>query len=169
MRAAVLDYQHSAATRSDLGTLASIQNKFVRIAALRFRETLLEFIDPLPAKAESALAAALAPDSDQQAALIVPTRPTRLTPGESVTITAIAPGARPVTAVTLCWREAGRAAWNEIAMQHAGRRTWRAALTMPQGISGGIEWRVIALFGGAPDALTVEAPPAGAAPYLMSQ
>ena len=45
VRAAVLSFQHTVATRNDLGMLASIHNKFVRIATFRFRASLLEFLD----------------------------------------------------------------------------------------------------------------------------
>ena len=85
-RAAALSFQHTVATRNDLGMLASVHNKFVRIATFRFRASLLEFVEELSPEAEAAYAATLAPDVDLPAALIVPTRPTRLAPGERATI-----------------------------------------------------------------------------------
>ena len=105
-RAAVLSFQHTVATRNDLGMLASIHNKFVRIATFRFRASLLEFLDELPPEAEAAYAAALAPDTELLAAVFVPTRPTRLAPGETVTVTAIAPGQLEVVDVGLLLAEA---------------------------------------------------------------
>ncbi|MFZ1771475.1 MAG: hypothetical protein WAU00_19860, partial [Caldilinea sp.] len=72
VRAAVLSFQHTVATRNDLGMLASVHNKFVRIATFRFSASLLEFLDELPPAAEAAYQAALAPD-ELPAALFVPT------------------------------------------------------------------------------------------------
>jgi hypothetical protein len=63
MREAVLAFQHTVATRNDLGMLASVHNKFVRIATFRLRASMLEFLDELPPEAEAARAASIAPDT----------------------------------------------------------------------------------------------------------
>lgn len=162
MREAVLAYQHSVATRNDLGTLASIHNKFVRIAAFRLGASLLEFLDELPADAEEARQRALAPDTSLEAAVIVPTRPTRLVAGEAVVITAIAPGTRELTNITLCWRPVDATTWRCERMIHVGRRTYKAVLNQPLEVSNGIEYVVRATFAGMPAPVIVTAPPEGA-------
>jgi len=159
VRAAVLSFQHTVATRNDLGMLASIHNKFVRIATFRFRASLLEFLDELPAGAEAAYQAALAPDA-LPALLFVPTRPTRLAPGEQVTITAVAPGAHEVTNMTLWWRTLGQQDWHTVRMQNEGRRTFAALLSMPDSAEWGIEYYVEAQFASSPSPVRLTAPPA---------
>jgi hypothetical protein len=167
-REAVLSFQHTVATRNDLGMLASVHNKFVRIATFRFRASLLEFMEELPPEAEAAYAAALAPDVDLPAALIVPTRPTRLAPGECVTITAVAPGMLEVSSVELLWRRLGAGAWQAVSMSQVGRRTYAYELNMPPGVET-IEYKVQATFASSPTPIVLIAPPAGGATsYLIS-
>lgn len=157
-REAVLSFQRGVATRSDLGTLASIHNKFVRIATWRFHEALLEFIDPLPEAAESALIAALAPDETLEPEVIVPTRPTRLSQGEQVRITALTPGALPVNDVDLQWRLLNSSSWNTTPMELRGRRTYVANLSQPSEAFESLEYRVKATFLGGHDVLTKYSP-----------
>jgi hypothetical protein len=169
VREAVLSFQHTVATRNDLGMLASIHNKFVRIATFRMQASLLEFLDELPPEAQTAHAAALAPDTELDAAVIVPTRPTRLAPGESLTLTALAPGLLEVAAVTLHWRRLEAGAWQRQPMHWVARRTYAATLQMPSDADGGIEYYVAAEFAAAPAPRLVTAPPAGAAVrYLIT-
>jgi len=165
-REAVLAFQHAVATRNDLGMLASVHNKFVRIATFRLRESLLEFLDELPPEAEVARMAALAPDTDLEATIIVPTRPTRCSPSESVRITAIGPGMRELSEIALRWRPVGVGNWHSIHMKHAGRRTYTAVLVMPLDANAGIEYMVRATFAGTPTPLVVSAPIEGA--YLLT-
>ena len=168
-RAATLSFQHTVATRNDLGMLASVHNKFVRIATFRFRASLLEFVEELSPEAEAAYAATLAPDVDLPAALIVPTRPTRLGPGERATLTAIAPGTLEVSCVELQWRQLGSDAWRAIPMRFAGRRTYVYDFCMPSGTAA-IEYRIHATFAAAPAPIVLIAPPAGGATsYVISQ
>lgn len=161
VREAVLAFQRTVATRNDLGMLASVHNKFVRIAAFRMGESLREFLGELPPEAEAARSAALAPDSELQAAVFIPTRPTRLSPGETVPITAVAPGARELGAVALHWRAIGARAWRSAEMSLVGRRTYALELTMPPGADAGIEYYVTATFAGAPAPVVCRAPVEG--------
>ncbi len=167
-REAVLSFQHTVATRNDLGMLASIHNKFVRIATFRFRASLLEFLDQLPPEAEDAYRAALAADTDLAAAVIVPTRTTRLAAGESAAITAIAPGLLEVVGVSLVWRRLGAVAWQTTAMTHVGRRTYAIEFIMPRDCQG-VEYYVAADFADNPLRRRVVAPPsAPAAGHLIT-
>src|SRR6185436_18489070 len=95
----------------------------------------------LPPEAEAALAATLAPD-ELAGIVLVPTRPTRLAPGEQVQITAVAPGIRELIALTLNWRHIGASAWVRQPMQHAGRRTYTADLRMSLDADLGVEYYV---------------------------
>lgn len=169
VREAVLAFQHTVSTRNDLGMLASLHNKLVRIATFRLRESLLEFLDPLPDGAQQALDDALAPDNQLAATVIVPTRPTRLRPGEAIEITAIAPGALETVGAELLWRRIGARAWEREAMQCAGRRTYTYRLTMPPDVDLGIEFCVEATFAASPEPLRVRAPqPGGMAGYVVT-
>jgi hypothetical protein len=165
-REAVLAFQHTIATRNDLGMLASIHNKFVRIAAFRFQASLLEFLDELPPEAEAARLAAVSPDTGLDASVIVPTRPTRLATGESVVITAIAPGTREVTDIVLRSRAIGNAAWSQAHMKHVGRRTYATTLISPSDTRMGVEYVVQATFTGTPTPVIITAPVQGT--YLVT-
>lgn len=166
VREAVLAFQHSVATRNDIGMLASVHNKFVRIATFRMRMALLEFLDELPADVDLAYTSAISPDTTQAGTVIVPTRPTRLSPGEQVRITAIAPGIREVSAVTFCWRETGATNWQQVQMNCVGRRTYTRDFEMPVRSIEGIEYRVTATFAGLNAPESMSAPLEGA--YLIT-
>jgi len=170
VREAVLSFQHTIATRNDLGMLASVHNKFVRIATFRFMASLLEFLEELPAEAKAAYHAALAPDTDLPALLFVPTRPTRLAPGEVITITAVAPGTHEVAVVNLWWRSLDQPDWQMLRMNNVGRRTFAGELVMPQHVGWGIEYYVEAEFASAPSPLRLVAPPSAPAKgYLITR
>lgn len=166
-REAVLAFQRTVATRNDLGMLVSIHNKLVRIAAFRMEHSLLEFIDELPADAQRALAQAVAPDAELRAAVIVPTRPTRLNAGESTIITAIAPGSSEVARVDLLLRAVGSSAWRAKPMTLVGRRTYSTEISMPAGAADGIEYRVRAEFAATPAPAVESAPVEGS--YIITR
>jgi hypothetical protein len=126
-------------------------------------------MEELPPQAEAAYAAALAPDTDLAAALIVPTRPTRLAPGECATITAVVPGMLEVSSVALLWRGLDAGAWQAVPLALAGRRTYVYDFCMPPG-GGPIEYKLQATFAASPAPVVVTAPPAGGATtYVISQ
>jgi len=64
VRHAILRFHGAVATRNDLGTLASLQNKFVRLALDRLPLSMAEFLDRMPAAVESAVAGARSPDTE---------------------------------------------------------------------------------------------------------
>ena len=59
----MIEYQAVIATRNDLGQLASMQNKFVRLALERLRLSIKEFVDELPAEMDQAYAAAVSTEA----------------------------------------------------------------------------------------------------------
>ena len=69
VRQTMVKYQSVIATRNDLGQLASMQNKLVRIALERLRLSVKEFLPELPAEMEQAYAAAITPEGATAAAL----------------------------------------------------------------------------------------------------
>ena len=58
VRQTMVEYQAAIATRNDQGQLASMQNKFVRLALERLRLSIKEFLNELPEEMNAAYAAA---------------------------------------------------------------------------------------------------------------
>ena len=84
VRAAMLAFQQIVATRNDLGTLASMHNKFVRIALVRLRLSIQEWLGELPPETEKLMEEVTGPDVSAPVRLFLPTRPTLLGKGERV-------------------------------------------------------------------------------------
>ena len=131
VRQAILRFHGAVATRNDVGTLASLQNKFVRLALDRLPLSMAEFIDSMPTAVEQAVAAARLPDTETPPRLIVPVRPTMLAAGEKVRLLAIVPSSAAVSGVVLRTRAAGSAEWTERPFKLLGRKTWEAWLEAP--------------------------------------
>ena len=123
VRRAVLEFQRIACTRNDLGTLASMHNKFVRLALVRLRLSIKEYLETLPPEMDRAVADATGPD-EMPARLFVPTRPGLLARGDHVRISIVSTGERPV----LHARGRGRAGWTSTPARLAGRKTYHAVL-----------------------------------------
>lgn len=157
-REAILGFQRIVSTRNDIGTLASLHNKFVRLALFRLPASMKEFTGELPEKVERTAAELMQPDPDERPRVFVPARPTILTKGQRVRIHAVAPGAPQVIQVTLCTRLAGSSAWRRIPMQFAGRRTFSAQLAPSDTPSGWLDYYVEAQFAGPGGSKRVTAP-----------
>lgn len=166
VRRAMLAFQRIVATRNDLGTLAALHNKFVRLALVRLPMSLEERLGDLPAEIDAAYRAAIEPDSTESARLIVPVRPTMLAPGESVRLLAIVPGSGPRQGVTLMTRVAGAPAWTARTAKLLGRRTYEVALgPFPRSEASIAEYYLVS--GAGPQKLA--APLSGAlAPYRIT-
>ena len=128
VRRAVLDFQSIIATRNDLGTLASMQNKFVRLALIRLRLSMLEYLGELPPETEKLFAEITQPDISAPARLIVPTRPSMLAAEDSVRIMILATGNQPVDSVVLHTRLRDAREWSAATARLKGRRTYEAFL-----------------------------------------
>lgn len=128
VRAAMLDFQRIAATRNDLGQLASMHDKFVRLALVRLRLSIKEFLGELPPETEKLFAEATQADAAGPDRLFVPTRPTMLGRGETVRVMAILPGGHPIAGVTLHMRTRRKTGWTASPAALAGRRTYQATL-----------------------------------------
>ena len=92
VREVFLDYQEIVSTRNDLGQLASMHNKYERLALYRLRASMKEFLGELPPEVERAFAEPREADSKAVSRAFVPTRPTLLRKGEQVESTWWFPG-----------------------------------------------------------------------------
>ena len=139
VRQAMLEYQGAIATRNDQGQLASMQNKFVRIALDRLRLSIKEFLGTLPAEMERAYDGAISPADANAPRLFIPTRPSLLRPGETLRLFIVAPG-QDAADVRLETRRQGTGAWQSTPAAHAGRSVYTAALGPFQSEDGAIEY-----------------------------
>jgi hypothetical protein len=148
VREALLGYQRAVSERNELGALASMHNKYERLALFRLRASMKEFLGELPAELEHMFEEVRKPDADLAPWVFIPTRPSVLGKGEAVRIFAVAPGGKQVTRVTLFTRSAGSETWNADAMALAGRRTFIAELGAPQTSTPLLDYYVEAEFVG---------------------
>jgi hypothetical protein len=140
VRHAMIEYQAVIATRNDLGQLASMQNKFVRIALERLRLSIKEFVNELPSEMDQTYAAAVSPQAANSPRLFIPTRPSLLKAGDTLRIFIIAPGLEEVAEVNLLTRRQTTRGWQTLAAAHAGRSVYTAQLGPFQADDGAIEY-----------------------------
>ncbi len=128
VRQVFLRYQGIVSTRNDQGQLASMHNKYERLALYRLRASMKEFLGELPETVEEAFDQARQPDAARAPRVFTPTRPTVLRAGERVRIQAVVPGRGDVTGVSLLTRQRQTDAWKANPMQLVGRRTYTAEI-----------------------------------------
>ncbi|MBI3667829.1 MAG: hypothetical protein HY236_16630 [Acidobacteria bacterium] len=128
VRRAMLIFQRIVATRNDQGALASMHDKFVRLALVRLRLSMKEYLGELPPETEKLFGQVTQPDTEAPQRLIVPTRPSMLAPGEKVRVLIIAPGPAEVDRVSLHTRRRGSDHWQSTPARLLGRRTYEATL-----------------------------------------
>jgi hypothetical protein len=128
VRRVILDYQEIVSTRNDLGQLASMHNKYERLALYRLRASMKEFLGELPPETEQLFAAVRKPDPKATPRAFVPTRPTVLRRGEQARVSAVVAGAGQVANVTLFTRAKDSDQWSPSTMNLSGRRTYVGAL-----------------------------------------
>jgi hypothetical protein len=123
-RETLLDFQEIVSTRSDIGALASLHNKYERLALFRLRMSMKEFLGELPPETEKLLDEVWRPDPNAAQRVFIPTRPTLLGAGERVRVFAVAPGSGKVPRASLYVRMSGSEKWNQRPMTLVGRRTF---------------------------------------------
>ena len=123
-----LDYQEIVSTREDQGQLASMHNKYERLALYRLRASMKEFLGELPPEVERTLAESRLADGKAAPRAFVPTRPTLLRQGEHVRINVVVPGPAKVLRATLFTRLQESQAWSPAPMKLVQRRTYSAEL-----------------------------------------
>ena len=128
VRQAILLVQSVVATRHDLGTLASMHNKYERLALVRLRASMKEFLGELPREVESRWEETRQPGPAMAPRVFLPTRPTLLARGERVRVMAVVPGGERVSRVSLATRPGDLSPWTTSAMTLRGRRTYQADL-----------------------------------------
>jgi hypothetical protein len=128
VRQTMLQFENIVATRNDQGQLASMQNKFVRIALERLRLSIKEFLGDLPTEMNQAYAAATTDKSACATRIFVPTRPSMLAAADSARIFIVVPGDATVEEVHLHVRLNGMGDWLRKFANLAGRRVYEAQL-----------------------------------------
>lgn len=128
VRQTMLEFENIVSTRNDLGQLASMQNKFVRIALERLRLSIKEFLGDLPPEIDHAYDAAITDKEACNPRIFVPTRPSILAAGDSTRIYIIVPGEGTVAEVQLHVRTNGFGDWVSKSASLAGRRVYEAQL-----------------------------------------
>jgi hypothetical protein len=129
VRDTMLRYQRIVSTREDLGQLASMHNKYVRLALVRLRLSIQEYLGDLPVEMETLYKRVIEPDDRAQPRLIVPTRPGILnTNNPHFRITILAAGSEPVREVTLHTRVKGSRTWTAVPATVMGRRSYIATV-----------------------------------------
>ena len=133
VREVFLDYQEIVSTRNDLGQLASMHNKYERLALYRLRASMKEFLEKLPDETENLLAQVRQPDAKAKPRAFLPTRPTLLRKGEQARIVAVVPGPGRVSRLTLFTRAKESEPWHPAPMNLEGRRTYATAIKWQEG------------------------------------
>jgi hypothetical protein len=146
VREVFLQFQEIVSTRNDLGTLASMHNKFERLALFRLRASMKEFLGELLPETEKLLEEVRRPEPKASPRVFIPTRPTFLRQGETVRLFAVAPGGNKVTQVSLFTRVTGTEGWEAKAMSLVARRTFTAELKAPQAAKPLLDYYVEAAF-----------------------
>lgn len=161
VREALLTYQQMVSERNEQGTLASVHNKFERLALFRLRLSLKEFLGDLPPDVEKLFHEVRRTDRTARPRVFVPTRPSALAPGEKVRISAVAPGGKATPRLKLFLRRVASEEWQSFPMQLAGRRTFIKEIEASQADSPLLDYYVEATFTG-PDGRHRLTAPAGA-------
>ncbi|MEJ2009108.1 MAG: hypothetical protein P8Z30_13300 [Acidobacteriota bacterium] len=161
VREALLIYQRMVSERNEQGALASVHNKFERLALIRLRLSMKEYLGELPVEVETLFHQVRGKDAFAQPRLFVPTRPSALAPGEKVRIFAVAPGGDSAPRVRLFLRRAGSGEWHFSPMELVGRRTFVKEIEGKKTDAPLVEYYVAAEFPG-PDGKRSLTAPAGA-------
>ncbi len=128
VRETMLTFQNIVSTRNDQGQLASMQNKFVRIALERLRLSIKEFLGQLPPEMHQAYEVATSAKAACVPRIFLPTRPSLLAAGESTRVFLVVPGDKTIVDVHLNVRCDGIGDWVKKFASLAGRRVYEAQL-----------------------------------------
>ena len=161
VREAVLIYQQMVSERNEQGALASVHNKFERLALFRLRLSMKEFLGELPPDVKDLFQEVRRADSAAHSRVFIPTRPSALAPGGKVRIFAVAPGGNSAPQLKLFLRRAAVEDWQSFPMQLAGRRTFVKEIEAERADWPLLEFYVEAEFSG-PDGSHRLTAPAGA-------
>ena len=158
VREALLTYQQMVSERNEQGALASVHNKFERLALIRLRLSMKEYLGELPPDVEALFQEVRRRDAAAHPRLFIPTRPSALGPGEKVRIFAVAPGGDSMPRVRLFLRQAASDEWQSFPMEPAGRRTFVKEIEGRKADVPLVEYYVAAEFTGPGGSHTLTAP-----------
>jgi hypothetical protein len=158
VREALLDFQEIVSTWNDVGTVASLHNKYERVAMFRLPASMKEYLLELPAEMQAEIEKTRKPDPNAPVRVFIPTRPTVLAKGERVRVLAIVQGGQRAAAPVLFTRISGATAWSQQPMKLLGRRTYAADLA-PEGKAPFLEYYVSAQVQTAKGVAGVSDPP----------
>lgn len=158
VRQTMLTFQSIVATRNDQGQLASMQNKFVRIALERLRLSIREFVDELPPEMEEAYGTATSADQAKPVRLFLPTRPSLLKVGSAVRIFLVLTGLTAPASIVLRTRRLGEMDWADLPATHAGRAVYAARLGPFSASDAAIEYYAVAQTEHGPITAPLQAP-----------
>jgi len=144
VREVFLDYQEIVSTREDQGQLASMHNKYERLALYRLRASMKEFLEELPPEVEQSFSGTRRSDDKAAPRAFVPTRPTLLRKGERVRITVVVPGKVKVVRATLFTRSQETQPWSPLPMKLVQRRTYTAELQSRESAGSLLDYYVAA-------------------------
>jgi hypothetical protein len=161
VREALLTYQQMVSERNEQGALASVHNKFERLALFRLRLSMKEFLGELPPEVEEIFHEVRKKDAATRPRVFVPTRSSALAPGEKVSIFAVAPGGDSAPRLKLFLRRVSVEEWQSFPMKLTGRRTFVKEIEASKADSPLIEYYVEATLIG-PDGHRRLTAPAGA-------
>jgi len=158
VREAMLGFQGIVSTWNDLGMLASLHNKYERMALFRLPASMKEYLRGLPDALQQSMAQAREPDAGGPARVFIPTRPTVLAKGERVRLLAVVQGGHRASTPVLLTRTSGAKDWTQTPMQLLGRRTYMAELVAPEGRASFLEYYVSAKIETAKGVVRASAP-----------
>ena len=144
VREVFTNYQEIVSTRNDLGQLASMHNKYERLALFRLRASMKEFLGQLPAEVERSFVESRTDDGNAAPRAFVPTRPTVLRKGEHVRISMVVPGPAKVVRATLFTRSQEAQAWSSSVMKLDQRRTYVGELRWRETAGPLLDYYVVA-------------------------
>lgn len=166
VRKAILDFQEVVSTWNDIGTVASLHNKYERVALFRLPASMKEYLRELPAPVSKGIADARKPDQNGPARIFIPTRPSLLRRGEKIRLLAVIQGGRDAEAPILFTRNSSAKAWSQTTMKPAGRRTFVGELAAPATAGPYLDYYVSARIETMKGPIRTVAPPeAPARPY----
>jgi hypothetical protein len=143
VREAILDFQGIVSTWNDVGTVASLHNKYDRMALFRLPASMKEYLREMPGAVQETIASMRAPDPNSPVRVFIPTRPTVLGRGERVRLLAVVQGGRRASEPVLLTRLSG-SDWKQAPMKLLGRRTYMAELAAPEAKAPFLEYYVSA-------------------------
>jgi hypothetical protein len=148
VREALLSYQHIVTERNEQGALASIHNKYERLALFRLRLSMKEYLGELPQEVEALFQEVRGRDPKARPHVFIPTRPSALGPGEKVRIFAVATGGERMPRVKLFVRRVASEKWQSFPMEAVGRRTFMKELEASKADTPLLEYYATAEFAG---------------------